>query len=381
MVRLRGAGPNIYSQPVTQRTRSLREHLGVPKNRRLLVAYTSSVDEEICTKKALDVFSVAPPSFEQPYSDQITWLQEIAAFVEKRDDLYLIVRIHPREGRNHIDNIESDHLHALRHSFSQRDLQNTTFIWPENKISSYDLGEEANLVLISWSNIGLELSRLAVPVLASMIRISTVPHDDFIVRVPDKERYYQKIDELLVRPPNLATVQHAFRWYGVTKFATSIDISDVLPTPLGDEIRDFVLPRNHELIEKVILGGCAIHELQLERHQMASKPDDLEQESAEIALQFRRILHFLMTGNDIDGDKPLSLVWGDAAQLRPSIGCETENCIFTDGVNCTYISDRKTFNKYSPLVSRMAQIGGTPVSAPPPGTRQANDAVGEKVHA
>src|SRR5205807_8907478 len=101
-------------------------------------------------------------------------------YVESHDDLQLAVRIHPREGPNKREGGTSQHLQKLRREFGAYQHARVRIIWPEDKTSSYDLGEAADLALVSWSSIGLELARLGVPVLTSTRGIGFLPEGDFL---------------------------------------------------------------------------------------------------------------------------------------------------------------------------------------------------------
>ena len=76
------------------------------------------------------------------------------------------MRIHPREGVNKRESVASQHLTRLREAFG-KPYANCRFIWPADPVSSYDLGEAADVVLTSWSTIGLEMPATGAPVLVA----------------------------------------------------------------------------------------------------------------------------------------------------------------------------------------------------------------------
>ena len=74
-------------------------------------------------------------------------------------------------------------------------------MWPQDPVSSYDLGEAADLVLTSWSTIGLEMARLGAPGARRVNgAISAIPQDDFMEWGSTTPAYFEKLRELLERP-------------------------------------------------------------------------------------------------------------------------------------------------------------------------------------
>ena len=98
LVRLRGVGSHLYSPGKTIQETGVRQRFGLAEERRLLVAYTSSLDELIASRMGIEALGIEIPDRTQPFKDQIEWLQALVDYVEESEDLSLIVRIHPREG-------------------------------------------------------------------------------------------------------------------------------------------------------------------------------------------------------------------------------------------------------------------------------------------
>ncbi|HXY33597.1 MAG TPA: hypothetical protein VEI07_05170, partial [Planctomycetaceae bacterium] len=184
LTRLRGAGSFIYSPGKTVKQTDVRIRLGLSTDRRLLVAYTSSLDEMLASQMVMNATDTEIPDRPQPFRDQIDWLTALVRYVGQSDGLQLVVRVHPREGANKRESVVSQHLAKLKRAFSNPS-PNCQFVWPQDPISSYDLGEAADVVLTSWSTIGLELARLGVPVLVAFNgAISAIAEDDFLEWAP-----------------------------------------------------------------------------------------------------------------------------------------------------------------------------------------------------
>jgi len=305
--------------------------------------------------------SVGIPVIEpsQPFADQITWLQELSSFVGARDDLQLVVRIHPREGANKRDSVSSMHLTRLRNAFG-RPQKNCVFVWPAEPISSYDLGEAADLVLTSWSIIGLEMARLGVPVLTSTNGLMPFPHDDFFEWGQTATEYFSKLEMLLDRPTTLDTLARAFRWYNLFHLGTSLDLGDLVPTHDFEGLPVFHLPNEAAAIEEIIVKRKDILELNLERQIMSQDSASSEKEKAALERQLRRIIHFLFTGEDSPADVPLWLAESDETNEGESqVQVSLENGVRTleiRGSNVSYQSSGKTYERYSPMIVRLAML-------------------------
>ena len=140
-----------------------------------------------------------------------------------------IVRIHPREGANKRESVVSQHLSLLRAAFGGK-YAHCRFVWPADAVSSYDLGEAADLVLTSWSTIGLEMARLGAPVLVAFNGAGApLPRDDFYEWEPTPAEYFEKLRSLLDRPVSAEQIARAYRWYSLLTLGTTLDLADVIP--------------------------------------------------------------------------------------------------------------------------------------------------------
>ncbi len=73
VVRLRGKGSFIYSPGKTVEQADVRTQLGLSTERRLIVAYTSSLDEMLASEMVMSATDTAIPDRPQPFRDQIDW--------------------------------------------------------------------------------------------------------------------------------------------------------------------------------------------------------------------------------------------------------------------------------------------------------------------
>jgi len=289
LVRLRGAGSFIYSPGKTLEQADVRTRLGLSTERRLIVAYTSSLDEMLASQMVMNATDTTIPDRPQPFRDQIDWLTQLVRYVGESDDLQLVVRVHPREGANKRESVVSQHLAKLKRAFSAPS-PNCRFVWPQDPVSSYDLGEAADLVLTSWSTIGLEMARLGAPVLVAFNgAISAIPQDDFLEWGPTPPAYFGKLREVLERPVTFAQVARAYRWYALSIFGATLDVSDVVPASNFAGLPKFQTPREATTLEQILIHERDVCDLNIERLRASQTPQSNERETSELARQLRRV--------------------------------------------------------------------------------------------
>lgn len=352
----------VYSPKKTIGNLDLFESLAIPRGKKLLVAYTSSLDERLAVDSVIEALQLRIVGVEQPFRDQIEWLRAVGEFVGARDDYHLVVRVHPREGANKREQRVSQHLHQLKTAFG-RPGRNCTFIWPDHDVSSYDLAEAADLVLISWSTLGLEVARLGVPVLASTYALAPRPNDDFNVWEPTPEAYFETLEKLVSRPPSLDSVLHAFRWHMLQYFGHTVDLSDIIPTRDFHGMARFFMPRESDTIADVFLRQHDMMDVNRGRIERSQEPGSLAAERKALRAQMRRALRFLFTGEELVEDYRLVLVRGGISPQAfldrlgpPGVAPGTVIAFEVDG-EMAFLEGRTIRAHYSPMGCRLALLG------------------------
>jgi hypothetical protein len=368
LVRLGGRGSHIYSPGKTLDDSDVRRSLGLSSERRLIVAFTSSLDEAIASRVMVEALGIELPERRQPFADQIEWLKWLTDFVERSDDLQLVVRIHPREGVSKHRFAVSQHLLRLREAFSGR-YQYCRFVWPDDPVSSYDIGEAAELVLTSWSTIGLEMARLGAPVITAFRGPdAAVVHDDFLEWAATPAEYAEKIHELLDRRIELPQVIRAFRWYSLFTFGPTVDLTDVIPRSDFAALPPYRTPAEAATIEQILIDRKEVWELNIERLERAQRPDSAELEESELKRQLRRIVHFVMTGDLSSRDAPLVVRAMSASRTAMEVdsngGTEPSRILEYDGFNALYRDGNRIGRRYSPMAVRLAMLCGDPAREP-----------------
>jgi hypothetical protein len=219
----RGRSLFAYSLGRTGDDVDVRTRFGVRLDQKLMVATMSSYDELF----AGEITGQIPPLDRGAFHAQIDWIRSLVEFVRTREDLFLLIRVHPREFPNRRDSVKSEHASLLEEEF-QHLPKNARVNWPSDGVSLYDIAEEADLCLNAWSNSGKEMTFLGIPVvLYSTQRIFYHPAINYAADTVGE--YFGLIDKALADGWRLENSKAAFRWYALDDLYSRIDLSESFP--------------------------------------------------------------------------------------------------------------------------------------------------------
>lgn len=353
--RLSAVSPHTYSPSKTFQDDDIREVLGLDPGRKLVVAYTSSMDE-IYAQDMLEEGMRRPGrlALHDLFPDQMSWLTTLLEWMRRRPDLQLVIRIHPREDVNRRDGVRSSHLERLREGLASLPA-NVRVVWPQDAVSSYDLMEAADLVLNAWSSIGIEAARLGIPTITAFPRLLCSPIGPQI-NEPGPAAYLAACEALLSWKPDAAAIACAYRWYQESIFGGALSVADVVTEADFEELPRSLVPAGTAEIALATLAGQPIQTLRAERPSLPSA-GAAEAEAVELCRQLQRIIHFLFTGTrDMvpalrilpDGFPPVHSAPPGVALLQ------------MEGSLCTYVFGSRTSRRHSPLVARIAWLAVCP---------------------
>lgn len=216
----RGRSVFTYSLGREGNSMDVRTRFGVRQDQKFMVATMSSYDELF----AGEITGQIPPLGRGAFPSQIEWIKALVEFVKRRDELFLLIRVHPREFPNRRDSVKSEHAAQLEEQFDHLP-RNARVNWPSDGVSLYDLAEEMDVCLNAWSNAGKEMTFLGIPVV--LYSTKTIFYHPGINYAADTPRdYLHLIDDALTDGWRLENTKAAFRWYALDDLYSRIDLSE-----------------------------------------------------------------------------------------------------------------------------------------------------------
>jgi hypothetical protein len=137
----------------SMRDSSLKARMNLSQDKRLWALFTSSTDEV-----------AGDPLMQGPYESQAAWVRDVVNWVGSRDDVELIIKVHPNVGGNRYIGRAIDELRIYQDMRSELPA-NVRIALPEDSVNAYALAEEADVGLTFGSIMGLEMAMLGKPVL------------------------------------------------------------------------------------------------------------------------------------------------------------------------------------------------------------------------
>jgi hypothetical protein len=239
---LRGTSPFVYSSPSRETAKDLRSHFGVRSDQKVLVATTSSHDEVFASQ----VCGLWPANARMAFATTIEWIEALVAYVARRPELFLIVRVHPREFPNKREAIKSEHALMLqRHLTALPD--NVRVNWPTDRISLYDLACIADVGLNAWSSAGKELALFGIPVVCYAPDLLIYPENlNYYAVTP--AGYFKQVERALRDGWSVEIARRAFRWFTLEYSRAMLDLSESV---------SFNETRRAPLIKRIIRRGLS----------------------------------------------------------------------------------------------------------------------------
>ena len=217
---LRGRNPFVYSSPAQNKPQDLRARFGIGEGQKVLLAAMSSYDEIYASQ----IVGLWPDDFESIFPGQMDWIKALIDFVEHRPDLFLLIRVHPREFPNKRDTGLSDS--ALKFQEMLVALPpNVKTNWPTDQVSMYDIAEITDVCLNAWSSAGKEMTLLGIPVVTYAPDLLVYP--PALNYVSDsREGYFQQILQALANGWSVDHIRAAYRWYVLEYEKAMLDLGE-----------------------------------------------------------------------------------------------------------------------------------------------------------
>ena len=211
--------PATYSCPPGGNV-DIRAFFGIEISQKIVVATLSSSDELLAYLYTEDKLSESDLIF----PTTIEWVEQLISFFKKRKDIFLIIRVHPREFPNKRESKLSQSGKKMKEQLVNLPV-NVRVNWPDDRLSLYDIAEVADLVLNAWSSAGKELSIFGIPVLTYAGSLLFYP-DDLCYSVKNRDEYFNTIDIALNKGWSSDCIIRSFRWHAMELVNAMIDIGE-----------------------------------------------------------------------------------------------------------------------------------------------------------
>lgn len=281
-----------------QSDKNILDYFKISKNQKIVSAMMSSYDE-IIASYAIGEFTTHETRL---FKNQAEWIGALIEYFKVRPDLFLIIRVHPREFPNHREGQKSKNAELYEKLLTNLP-SNIVVNWPSDNISVYDLAEHVDLVLNGFSSSGLEMALLGIPVLSYANEWNTYPID-LDTKINTRDDLFASIDRLIDDGWSFERIKLAYRWLAFKFFIGSFDISDGFMMQPGEPVRKYadlsVAPKSIEISSEIcrfIESGAINHADILD---FSIFDDSGEEEELEAILETMRIVYANLYTNQAD---------------------------------------------------------------------------------
>jgi hypothetical protein len=220
IVALMAGGGRGYSIPLAPSARSIDDRLSIKPGRRVLSAMLSSYDE----LRAAQMAGLDPDTDNVAFPTQVDWVKWLFEFARARNDVHVVIRVHPREFRTTANDAISPHVQLLMEAFRNYPA-NVSINLPENRVSNYELLMRSDAVAVAWTSVGEEAALFGIPVVTYFDEALGYPADlTDLGRTP--EEYESVLDRALASGWSLERSRRAFRWSALLLSRPCIDVSN-----------------------------------------------------------------------------------------------------------------------------------------------------------
>jgi hypothetical protein len=166
-----------------------------PEMRRLDEKFMQKVDqyERLVSIFTNVIFDTSQIHANAVFDTMFEWLDLVLEFIKEHPEILFVIRAHPDELRKGKQSRESVPMWVAENGVDQ--LANVVFVHPDEYLSSYDLIQRSNLVLVYNSSIGLEASLMGKPVVCGGKSRYTAYETVFFPQT--KTAYREQVEEML----------------------------------------------------------------------------------------------------------------------------------------------------------------------------------------
>ncbi len=219
---LNGSHFTVYSKPFEAHT-DIRRKWSIRPDQKVALMTLSSYDEAY----AAYLIHGFPEDkvFSDVFRTQTEWLKATIEWARGREDIFLIIRVHPRDFPNKRDSLRSEQSYKLEGLLRDGLPGNVIVNWPSDEVSLYELLEDADLILTGWSVTALEALIFGIPVVTYDQKLPSYPADIMLTGRSESE-YYANIDKAIAQGWRIENSRNAFRWLAYNFVDATVLVSE-----------------------------------------------------------------------------------------------------------------------------------------------------------
>ncbi len=212
------SSPWTYSTPAAGI--KVREFFNISQEKKIILAVMNSLDEHFASMVA----EIHPESFASTrvFETQEDWIQKLAEYLSKYEDVVLIVRPHPREYPNKREKVIAE-ITKSRDKFLSNLPQNVIVDHPKLGVPIEDYFSEVIAITTGWSSVGIDWQMRGKLCVSFDSALPMYPPETHLTGVT-KEQYFNNIDKVimgLVDDPDYYT-KNAVSWYIFSNFKGTV---------------------------------------------------------------------------------------------------------------------------------------------------------------
>jgi hypothetical protein len=220
----------------------LRQRFDIQPGQKIICAVMSSSDERL-SGELIGVVEANIPSI---FATQVDWIRALIRYAESKEDLALIIRVHPREFPNKRERVLSEHARILQAVLAGLP-RNVKVNWPTDNVSLYDLANIADIFVNAWSTAGKEMAWLGLPVVLYSNDLTLYPASLNYVGTTEPE-YFRKIEQALNDGWDPQRIRKTYRWCALEYKCASLDISESFSR---SEHRSFIARASSKVVRSI----------------------------------------------------------------------------------------------------------------------------------
>lgn len=197
----------VYSQAYTGEF-DCRKFFNIPKEKKIVLAALSSFDEAFAAC-AIEKFPHDKVN-STVYKNQFVWIKRTIEILKGRNDIFLIIRMHPRDFPNKREKVESEQAKIWLEILEDLPINIAVNI-PQDNISIYDLLQNVDVLVTGWSATGVEALAQGIPVVTYDRKMPSYP-DTIHFTGASEDEYKKNIDKALNCGRNIDFAINAYKW-------------------------------------------------------------------------------------------------------------------------------------------------------------------------